>query len=249
MLQISGNSYKMEDVSVDRGFVVIITGPIHKICYDRNGRPTPATGIGNISLKGTPFFSKRNKLVATGCNYLLVANFGNSIPADNLQHTNCFSWCNGTSNAVSCLYGVACCEALVPMDAAQEFTLMLEKVLGQVTDDEDDTCSAAFFLDQDDQVFKGGTDGGQRPLKGVLPPAGDHRMILDWAIGLGTCDQAWTYNLELQYCNSMSGCIDAPRGAGYPCRCNAGYGGNPYTTDGCAGKYFFIHHRDIHDQN
>uniref|UniRef100_A0ACD5UEF8 Uncharacterized protein n=1 Tax=Avena sativa TaxID=4498 RepID=A0ACD5UEF8_AVESA len=235
MLRIGHHSYKIDDVSVDGGFVVIFAGPIRQVCNDRNGKPTWTTGIGNISLEGTPFsFSKQNKLVATGCNYLLVANFGNSNPADNPQHTNCFSWCNGSSNAVNCLYGVTCCEALMPMDAAQEFTLMFEKVSGQATGDEDDACSAAFFIHQGDQIFKGGRGGEQRPLKDVLPPAGDHRMILDWAIGFGTCDQASTYNLGPLYCNSMSGCIDAPRGAGYLCKCNAGYAGNPYAADGCA---------------
>lgn len=239
MLQIGNNSYKMQDVSIDEGFVVTFAGPIRQVCYDRSGKSKQTTGTGDMSLRGTPFsFSNRNKLVVTGCNYRLVANFSDSV-------SSCSSYCDGSYNAVNCIDSVACCEAPVPIEAAQDFTLAFDKTSGQVTDDENGTCSAAFFLDQDDLNFIGGT-GGEQTLKDLLLPAVDHRMILEWAIGSVTCDQASTYNLEQPYCKSMSRCIDAPRGAGYLCKCNAGYDGNPYTADGCAGKYFFTHHRVIY---
>ncbi|KAM0874797.1 hypothetical protein ACQ4PT_037196 [Festuca glaucescens] len=239
MLQIGDYSYKMEDVSADGGFVVVLAGPICQVCYDRNGKPAQATGIGDMSLEGTPFsFSKRNRLVVTGCNYRLLALFGNSPNTDSNPWlpTACSSWCNGSTNSVdadSCLEQTACCEALMPMDGAREFTLTFDNISEHITSNEDSTCNAAFFLDQDDQVFMGGRYGKQRALKDALSPAGNRRMILDWAVGRGTCDQASNYNLAPMYCNSMSGCIDAPRGAGYICKCNAGYDGNPYASGGC----------------
>jgi hypothetical protein len=246
MLQIGKNSYKMQDVSMDGGFVIIFAGPIRQVCYDRNGKSTQTNGTGDISLEGTPFsFSKQNKLVATGCNYKLVANFSGSVLGDNPRQTSCSSWCHGNSNIADCINSVACCEAHMPMDNAQDFTLTFDKTSGQVIGEENGTCNAAFFLDQDDTHFNGGTVGGQRPLKDLLLPAVDRRMILDWAIGSGTCNQASTYNSAPLYCNNMSGCIDAPRGTGHLCKCNAGYDGNPYTADGCAGKFFFTHHRDL----
>ncbi|VAH51531.1 unnamed protein product [Triticum turgidum subsp. durum] len=226
MLEINESSYKIDYVSVEDALVVILAGPISQVCYDRNGKQTQATGIGNISLDGTPFtFSKRNKLVAIGCDYRLSANFSNSMPGHSQwQPISCNSFCDGRS----CLSDAACCEGTMPMDAAQEFTLTFNKLPGQFTGDENGTCGAAFFYDQDEQVFKGGQD----PLKDPLLPVGDHGMILDWAIGQGTCDQALTYNL-MSLCNSLSDCIDAPRGVGYLCQCNAGYDGNPYTAEGC----------------
>lgn len=252
MLQISGNSYKMEDVSVDRGFVVILAGPIRQVCYDRNGKPTQGTGTGDMSLEGTPFsFSKRNRLVVTGCNYRLLAKFGNSLNSDNIAWlpAACSSWCNGSTNVVdenSCLEQTACCEALMPMDGALEFTLTFNNISEHITSNQVSTCNTAFFLDRDDQVFMGGKDGKQRALKDVLSPAGNRSMVLDWAVGRGTCDQASNYNLSPMYCNSMSRCIDAPRGAGYICKCNAGYDGNPYASGGCVGNYFFTRQIDIH---
>nr|BAJ99441.1 predicted protein [Hordeum vulgare subsp. vulgare] len=235
MLKIDGHSYKIVDLSVEGAFVVVLAGPVSQVCYNRNGKQTQTTDIFGISLERTPFsFSRRNKLVVTGCNYRLVASFGNSVPVDSpWLTTTCTSYCNGSSSAVDCLHGVACCETSVPMDAAREFGYEFDKISGNVTGDEGGTCSAAFFLDQDDQVFMGGRGNGQKPLKDVLLPAGDRRMILDWAVGRGTCDQASNYNLAPMYCNSMSGCIDASSGAGYLCKCNEGYEGNPYIADGC----------------
>jgi hypothetical protein len=252
MLRISDYSYKLQDVSIDGGFVIIFAGPIRQVCYDRSGKWTQTTGTGDMSLGGTPFsFSKRNRLVVTGCNYRLLAEFGNSPNSANnpWRPTACSSWCNGSTNAVdddSCLEQTACCEALMPpTNGAQEFTLAFNNISGHITANEDSTCNTAFFLDQDDQVFMGGIDGKQRPLKDVLSPAADRRMILDWAVGHGTCDQALTYSLG-PVCNDMSDCIGAPSGAGFICKCNPGYGGNAYAPGGCLGKYFFTQYIDIH---
>ncbi|KAI5011121.1 hypothetical protein ZWY2020_013258 [Hordeum vulgare] len=241
MLQIDKHSYKIDYVSVEEGFVVIFAGPIHQVCYDRNGKQMKATGIGNISLEQTPFsFSSRNNLVVTGCNYMLVGKFSNSSAGHNTSHagkpTICYTYCDESSDTVDCLHSVACCKASMPMNTAREFTFKFEKIEEQDMGEEDGTCSAAFFLAQgEDDVFmatKGGV-GRPLPLKDMLLPAGDHRMILDWTVGRGTCSQASTHNLSRRYCNNMSRCIDAPTGAGHLCKCHAGYDGNPYTADGC----------------
>ncbi|XBI58360.1 hypothetical protein VPH35_039596 [Triticum aestivum] len=230
MLQIDKHSYKIDYVSVEEGFVVVLAGPIHQVCYDRNGKQMKATGIGNISLEQTPFtFSKSNKLVATGCNYKLVAKFSNSSDGESFCSTSCDEY----SGTVDCIHGLACCEVPMPMNTTREFTFKFDKIEEQDIGYEDGTCSAAFFLDQGEQVFMGGRGNAQRPLKDMLLPAVDHRMILDWAVGRGTCHQASTHNLARRYCNKMSGCIDAPSGAGHLCKCHAGYDGNPYVADGC----------------
>ena len=154
---------------VEGGFVDVLVGRISQVFYDQNGKKMHDTRIGNISLGRTRFsFSNRNKLVATGCNYRLVANFGNSVPFDSpWLPISCSSYCDGSSKSVDCLHGVACCEASVPMGAAQQFPLEFDKISlsGNVTGDEDGTCSAAFFLDQDEQVFMDGIGKGQKLLK------------------------------------------------------------------------------------
>ncbi|XP_044967812.1 wall-associated receptor kinase 1-like [Hordeum vulgare subsp. vulgare] len=235
MLQIDKHSYKIDYVSVEEGFIVILAGPIYQVCYDRNGKQLKATGIGNISLEQTPFsFSSRNNLVATGCNYRLVGKFSNLSVSET---TSCYAFCDKSSDTIDCPRGVACCKAPMPMtmNATREFTLNFEKIEEQYMGEEDGTCSAAFFLAQDEEVIMAARGGIRRPLplKDMLLPAGDHRMILDWAVGRGKCSQASHHNLARRYCNNMSECIDAPSGAGRLCKCHAGYEGNPYAPGGC----------------
>ncbi|XP_062185354.1 wall-associated receptor kinase 17-like isoform X2 [Phragmites australis] len=238
MLPIGEHRYKINFVSPE-SYVVIFAGPIWQVCYDRNGKPTPTTGTGPMNLEGTPFtFSKSNKLVNIGCNYEIVANFTNP-PGDfsPWPYASCTTSCYGSSNAIingSCS-GEACCQIDIPgpVNGAQAFTLTFNRTMENVSSKEYGTCSAAFFLRKDEQVFDGSNEG-KRPLKEALLPPGERRMILDWAIGRATCDQAQSYTVESP-CNDMSACVDAPSGAGYLCKCHEGYEGNPYVRDGCEG--------------
>ncbi|KAF0892265.1 hypothetical protein E2562_014847 [Oryza meyeriana var. granulata] len=238
MLLIGKQSFRLDQVSLQEGFVVISAGPIRQVCYDRSGRPARITGTKPMNLTGTPFFfSKRNRLVATGCHYSFFANFTGSLGKQNWSTTRCTTQCNGHTDAIingSCL-GTACCKTDMPMDGAQEFTFTFDKTPPNVTGEEDGTCSAAFFLDPEEQIFTNGRDVWQMPLKDALVPFGERRMVLDWVIERVTCEQAANFAPRYR-CNNESSCINAPSGAGYLCRCNQGYDpydGNPYEEDGC----------------
>ncbi|KAL6843848.1 hypothetical protein ACP4OV_026419 [Aristida adscensionis] len=238
LLPIGDHAYRINAVSVPESYVVIFAGPLQQVCYDRSGRPIAgAMGPVTMNLEGTPFtFSKRNRLVNVGCNYMLTVNFTNP-PGDpcHWPFASCTTSCSGGHDAIingSC-NGEACCEAAIPdrVNGAQAFDLWFNRTAGKPTPEEDGTCSAAFFLSGDEQVFAGGDV--ERPLKDALSPVGERRMVLDWAIGRGTCDEAMNDNFVPQYCNDMSICVDAPSGAGHLCQCRSGYEGNPYLPDGC----------------
>ncbi|KAG8066092.1 hypothetical protein GUJ93_ZPchr0004g40261 [Zizania palustris] len=243
MLPIGGRSYRIDGVSTAEGTVTISAAPIYQVCYDRSGRPNRTTGAGRpMNLKGTPFFfSMRNKLVATGCNYRFLVNFSSSSGGKGpvVPIMSCGTWCYGSSDVIingSCV-GTACCNVNMPMDGGQEFTYKIEndtKPSANVTGVEAGACSAVFFLDQSEKVFTNGGDRARMPLKDALVPVGERKMVLDWAIGNVTCKQAQSNSFAPQYmCNNVSSCTDAPSGTGYLCRCNGGYSGNPYATDGC----------------
>ncbi|KAG8066091.1 hypothetical protein GUJ93_ZPchr0004g38497 [Zizania palustris] len=243
MLPIGEGSYRIDDVSTTGGTVTISAAPIYQVCYDRSGRPNRSTGARPMNLKGTPFFfSTRNKLVATGCNYRFFVNFSSSSGGKGpvVPIMSCGTRCYGSSDVIingSCV-GTACCNVNMPMDGGQEFTYKIENDTipsANVTGVEAGACSAAFFLDQGEKVFTNGGDRARMPLKDALVPVGERNMVLDWAIGnVMTCKQAQSNSFAPQYmCNNVSSCTDAPSGTGYLCRCNGGYVGNPYATDGC----------------
>lgn len=65
-------------------------------------------------------------------------------------------------------------------------------------------------------------------------------MVVDWVIGNGSCDEA-EKSLSTYACKSVnSSCYKPDTGYGYRCRCNDGYHGNPYLSNGCHGILILI---------
>ncbi|XP_026379626.1 wall-associated receptor kinase 2-like [Papaver somniferum] len=69
-------------------------------------------------------------------------------------------------------------------------------------------------------------DGGIRKNTTIIP------VVLDWAIGDMTCEQAQV-NPKTYACQNNSRCTETVNNPGYRCACTKGYAGNPYLKPGC----------------
>jgi hypothetical protein len=92
-------------------------------------------------------------------------------------------------------------------------------------------CSYAFIVARGDYSFSS-TDLSEIERSRNVQQS-NMRVVLEWAVGNSTCDQART-DLSSYACRAAhSECINSTNGQGYNCNCTQGYQGNPYLTDGC----------------
>nr|XP_029119683.1 wall-associated receptor kinase 3-like [Elaeis guineensis] len=94
----------------------------------------------------------------------------------------------------------------------------------------DNTCFQAFFVKKSSFAFS--TEMLQNVIHGNEASQDRYLMVLDWAIGSETCEEA-RRKMGTYACKDNSYCYNSTNGVGYRCNCNAGYDGNLYSEDGC----------------
>ncbi|GFP81280.1 wall-associated receptor kinase 5 [Phtheirospermum japonicum] len=121
--------------------------------------------------------------------------------------------------------GLGCCQTSIPKDVWRvELMLGTYENYSYVRDF--NNCSYAFVVEESAFTF---SPENLTSLRDVdrLP------MVIDWAIGNGTCEEA-QMNATSYACKSVnSTCYKPTNGYGYRCSCMTGYQGNPYIVDGC----------------
>lgn len=231
-LNSTGMQYELENISL-QGYLSIYTDVIAKNCFDFENLDHR---LSWIDLEGTPctisdIKSSGNMLTVVGCECKGIIQ---ELGGDKIR-SSCVTFCNSINDVVngSCS-GEACCQASIPK-GLKSFNSTVESL--DIDRHFNGTpCGQAFFVKQRSFEFSVGM------LQDVMHDhqisRGRYLMVLDWAIGNETCEEA-RKKKETYACKKNSYCYDSTNGVGYRCNRSQGYDGNPYTEDGCIGMHQF----------
>ncbi|KAI3842976.1 hypothetical protein MKW92_010912, partial [Papaver armeniacum] len=207
------------------------------LCYDESGYLFQSGhnkhGIAMVQTAFTVSY-KKNMFFGIGCetNATMIGLSGDNETATSTD--SCASRCQ-TSNNVNvgaCTgTGGACCQIAVSKGLKRIVYELNDVLQGSPPISSYGTCNFAFLaevgqftVEASDLRLNGSLHKGTK----VIP------VVLDWAIGDKTCEQAQV-NPETYACQNNSNCIETVNNPGYRCTCTKGYAGNPYLKPGCQG--------------
>ncbi|KAI3997401.1 hypothetical protein MKX01_017771 [Papaver californicum] len=205
-----------------------IANMISKICFNENGVVEVNESTITMNLRNSPFtFSNtKNRFILIGC--MAVAAYRANDKEDREYISACLSSCDSRESVVegSC-GGRGCCQNTVPKGIKNYKTTVVS------TANESNTgflsyspCSYAFMGEYEQFNNFAASD-----LLSV-PEGRDIPIVLDWAVGTKTCEEAQKYQTTYA-CHGNSHCNSSDNNPGYHCTCFEGYEGNPYMSPGC----------------
>ncbi|XP_047980179.1 putative wall-associated receptor kinase-like 16 isoform X2 [Salvia hispanica] len=213
------------DISDDR---CRISNVVARKCYDKSGSLTQSNRASSDIRGGPMSYSPLNKFTVIGCDdFALVDGEGSR---NFTSITLCMTLCSRADELIGGLCsGIGCCQTSLP-NGLQYYETELASLNNHTNISDFGPCSYAFFGEENRFEFRGAEDlsdpNFMQRVRENVP------IVLDWAIGNSTCDQAAA---AADYaCKANSACVDSTTGlGGYRCRCGSGYEGNPYLDPGC----------------
>ncbi|OAY58366.1 wall-associated receptor kinase 2 [Manihot esculenta] len=190
-------------------------------CYNSSGNSTIST-TSTLIVDKFPLSYTENKFTAVGCDTVTIIQ---GLERQDYA-TGCISYCGGFRDVVngSCI-GMGCCQTFIPKDVL-EFEVSIYSFFNHSSVWDFNPCSYAFVVEANAYNFST-LDLADLRHETTFP------VVLDWAIGNETCDDA-RKNHETYACKDIrSICYDSDNGPGYLCNCSEGYSGNPYLVNGC----------------
>ncbi|PWA62127.1 serine/threonine-protein kinase, active site protein [Artemisia annua] len=224
-LYFGNSTIVIKNLSTSTGEMEIM-GLVAHDCYDRL-RNSLKNNDPYLKLITSFRISTKNRFVAIGCDtYAYIhGKMGNES-----ERSGCISSCSRYSRITngSCS-GVGCCEIAI-QEGMSSFTLSANSFNKHDNITDINPCSHAFVVNEEKFKFSSTNLLDFENVK-KMP------MLLDWAIGMDTCEVA-KRNTSTFLCKENSECDQDYGGPGYRCRCLKGYEGNPYTNctniDECA---------------
>ncbi|KAH9678902.1 hypothetical protein WN943_027547 [Citrus x changshan-huyou] len=189
-------------------------------CYDRKGNSEPSYDA-TISLSAFTVSDTGNNLVVIGCDSGAIVR---GFLGEDSYESGCRSTCDSLDYVTngSCV-GIGCCQIEIP-GGLKELDVEAYSFNNHTNVSSFNPCTYAFVVDQSEFHFT-----SNYLALGGIPD--QFPMVLDWEISTNkTCE-------EEKICGLNASC-DEPKdnnntSSGYHCKCNKGYEGNPYLSDGC----------------
>ncbi|KAG2663271.1 hypothetical protein I3843_16G022100 [Carya illinoinensis] len=191
--------------------------PVYE-CFNELGTPDNRSSRLLVNFSSS-FSYTHNLFVAIGCDTIAYLN-GTKNNAN--FSTGCLSVCENINDVAngSCS-GIGCCQLNIPKGLG-ESSLSVRSFSGHKGVWKSNPCSYAFIVKRDAFHFS---------PEYLIPNVSNMTfpVVFDWGIRYETCERAIAKSDIL--CGRNSACYDSSYG--YRCRCNPGYGGNPYLLNGC----------------
>ncbi|XP_023769320.1 wall-associated receptor kinase 2 [Lactuca sativa] len=220
ILGVGTTNIVISNMSMDKGELEILMF-VASDCYNSSGSTRRLHATLTLGKIGTDIrVSTKNKFVAVGCDTLA---FLRGTRGPRIDVTGCNSNCGRRSLFTngSCT-GVGCCEVAVP-EGMSAFKIIVTSNNNHTNITDFNPCSYGFFLKNGNFNF---STNDLREFQTPRMP-----MLLDWAIGNSTCENATATNTLI--CKGNSECDRNYTGPGYRCSCKNGYKGNPYIKNDC----------------
>ncbi|KAL5212736.1 hypothetical protein ABZP36_023583 [Zizania latifolia] len=234
-LRVYNYQIEVVDFSVRRGQLRIYNS-INPWCYNATtaAMNEQSNWWYDMSITNFRINDALNRFTVVGCNSLAYIRSLNDT-ADGRYMTGCMSMCPGAGQLQngSCA-GVGCCQTAIP-GGLNAYNVSFEEKFNTSGIAGFSPCSYAVLLETAEFDFRTTyvtTDEFMVATGGQVP------LVLDWAIGNQTCEEAKRNASAYACVSGNSECVDSKygRGRGYLCNCSAGYEGNPYLLDGCQGE-------------
>ncbi|CAH9146899.1 unnamed protein product [Cuscuta epithymum] len=211
---------------------VWISNSVFTRCYTPTGgllAQNPAwINLGSSS----PYtFSDKNQFTVVGCDDGGVF-IGNSLRNGKNIGNGCAATCDKPQDVTGgrCIGSAGCCQIPIMKGLRIINVTGMASVYGHARVWSDNPCGNAFIGEAGRFDFRGSDDlkdlNFRRRVMESVP------VVLDWAIGNLSCEGA--RKKDDYACKEKSQCVDVDNDSGgYRCRCDNGYMGNPYISNGC----------------
>jgi len=129
------------------------------------------------------------------------------------------SWCSA---------GSGCCEADVPIDMGYSRSYF---------NSEYNYTGCGYIAVMEEKMFSYSTTYRNSSTSFFDAYNGTVPVVMDWRIRRYTCEEAKLNSSSYACVSNNSQCVNTTNGPGYRCKCQDGYQGNPYVSDGCTGSF------------